>query len=99
MKKQYVASVGYWHGEAIEHSDPRRSTSPEFATREEAEAWGRTTANTSSPWPERDYEDWYEVSEYVERRADDGYLDTVETHRWTYYGDRLDEELTEHQLA
>jgi len=84
----YEASVVYWHGDPLDSSEPVRDYSPEFAQRTEANSWGQAKANSPSPWPDRTYEDSYEITAYT---LVDGLPEA--THRWVYEGGRLTEEL------
>lgn len=93
FRKQYVASVVYWHGERLDSSEPIHDSSPYFELGEQADTWGRTKANTPSPWPGRDYEDHYEVTEYTVTEWIDGLPISESTHRWIYDGGTLTEEL------
>ena len=93
MEKFFTASVVYWHGEELDSSEPVFDTSPDLKTHNQADAWGRSKAKTPSPWPGRDYEDHYEVTEYTVTEWIDGLPISESTHRWIYDGGSLTEEL------
>lgn len=82
----YRAQVVYWRGEDIECSVPTYVESDDKPTFELAKAWGQDMANGKSPQPGRNFEDQFEIREYL--MTDEG---LEEERTWYYFQGRLGE--------
>jgi hypothetical protein len=96
MGTTFTAEVTYWHGEILDCSEPVKVSSERFGTFDEAHAWGLTQQGAPCPWPGRVFDDFHEVSEWLGETFEEGpdrWEEQSEVHRWTFEGERLDQEL------